>query len=223
MEPETRLVHAIVQQAVLDLFAITPSGAAEQGAAERRDALAFLTASQGAWAQRRAELCALIDLNPDDVRAEIVAVLEGAEPRIKVGRGIDRARALWAEQNTRPSHLPRPSKPPKRPETPLPTRSTLTSDDVAAFVRARGEVTISEVMRHFEVSDVVAIGRLRTLKNRGDVVSPRPGTYRDPRLKRWHTPPPDPTTSWLYDGIELPPDLPPAPPHSRLGTPRKAL
>lgn len=220
MEPETRLIHAIVQQAVLDLFAITPSGAAEKGTAERRDALAFLTATQGTWAQRRAELCALIDFDPDLVRTEIVAILDGAEPRIKVGRGIDRARALWAEQNTRPRHLPRPPKPAK--PAPLPTRSTLTSDDVAAFVRARGEVTIAEIMRHFDVSDVVAIGRLRTLKNRGDVISPKPGTYRDARLKRWHTPPPDPNTSWLYDGIELPPETDPAPPHSRLGTPGKA-
>lgn len=215
MEPETHLIHAIVQQAVLDLFAITPAGASERGIAERQEALAFLTATQGAWAQRRAELCAIIDLDPDLVRAEIVAILEGAEPRIKVGRGIDRARALWAEQNTRPSHLPRPPRPPK--PAPLPTRSTLTSDDVAAFVRARGEVTIAEVIRHFEVSDVVAIGRLRTLKNRGDVVSPKPGTYRDPRLKRWHTPPRHEESEWLYDGIELPPESDPAPPRSAFG------
>lgn len=216
MTPETRLIHAVIQQAVLDLFAISPAGASERGVAERREALAFLTASQGAWARQRDEFCTIIDLDPDLVRAEIVAILEGAEPRIKIGRGLDRARALWAEQNTRPSRLPRPPKP-----APLPTRSTLTADDVAAFVRLRGEVTIAEVMRHFEVSDVVAIGRLRTLKNRGDVISPKPGTYCFVR-KRWHTPPPDPNTSWLYDGIELPPDSYPAPPRSAFGAPGKA-
>lgn len=100
--PEQHLFHACMKQVIVDLFAGTPSSSsAREGDLIRREALLFLTSSTGPWAASRAEICLVIDRDPDEVRETIVAILDGGEmPYLGDVRatGVEKARALWAEQ-----------------------------------------------------------------------------------------------------------------------------
>ena len=105
MTPEQHLYVAVMKQAVVDLFIGTPSSSnPHEGDLIRRDALAFLTDATGSWANMRAEICTVIDRDPDQVRDSIVAVFEGEDlPYLGDvrGNGLDKARAMWAEQTAR--------------------------------------------------------------------------------------------------------------------------
>jgi len=79
------------------------------------------------WAKRRAELCIMIDLDPDLVRAEIISILEGATPRTNIGNGLEHARALWVEKN-----LPRPQPRKRTRETRAPAREAAEPSSKAA-------------------------------------------------------------------------------------------
>jgi len=100
----------VIRQAVLDLFSKSVSGASnEDEAFERHLAMRFLTATgDDDWAQSRAEWCSLADVDPDDLRAHIVDVLEGhRDIEFPEGdqtyrlNGHDIARAMWAAEKAR--------------------------------------------------------------------------------------------------------------------------
>lgn len=102
------LAHAVIRQAVLDLFSGTLSGASnEDEAFERHLALRFLTATgSDDWAQARAAWCNLADVDPDILRDHIVRVLEGhrdidIEDRTYRLNGHHIARKLWADEKAR--------------------------------------------------------------------------------------------------------------------------
>ncbi len=65
------LVNAVILKAVTDLFS------ANVPETDRADAFAFLTADTGSWAESRAHLCWLVDLDPDLMRARIWDILNG--------------------------------------------------------------------------------------------------------------------------------------------------
>lgn len=102
------LAHAVIRQAVLDLFSGTLSGASnEDEAFERHLAMRFLTAS-GAdeWARAREHWCIMADVDPDMLRDQIVRVLDGEreidiEDRTYRLNGHDIARRLWADEKAK--------------------------------------------------------------------------------------------------------------------------
>lgn len=126
---ETQLYIAVMKQAVVDLFAGTPSSSnPKEGDLIRREALAFLTDASGPWAAMRAEICLVIDRDPNEVRETITAILDGGDmPYLGDVRanGIDKARALWTDQKafeaaTHAARLRRRAERPKREAPALP-------------------------------------------------------------------------------------------------------
>lgn len=104
------LAHAVIRQAVLDLFSRTLSGtASEDERHERHLAMRFLTASgDDDWAHARTHLCIIADVDPDDLRMHIVNALEGkrdiefpGDDRAYRLNGHDIARALWEQEKAR--------------------------------------------------------------------------------------------------------------------------
>ena len=103
--PELRLVRAIIAQAVQDAFASTGSDSTHDTDAEnRKAAIAFLTAPDGAHARHRNDLCELAGFDGTRLRKRVIAVLEGedlANLFDDTRRNKDflaRARAIWAAQ-----------------------------------------------------------------------------------------------------------------------------
>lgn len=121
---ETQLYLAVMKQAVIDLFAGSPSSSnPREGDLIRREALLFLTAPTGPWADMRAEIGLVIDRDPKEVRETIIAILEGGDmPYLGDVRatGVDKARALWAEQKAREvaAHAEREQRRIERPKKP---------------------------------------------------------------------------------------------------------
>lgn len=81
----------------------------------KREALSFLTAERGPWAQQRAHYCTLVGLDPDVLRSQIIRILEGDDrPLAYYGGGkelsqTEDARAMWREKQTPiPRPLPKP-------------------------------------------------------------------------------------------------------------------
>lgn len=105
MTPEQHLFFAVMRQSLVDLFIGTPSSSnPQEGDLIRREALAFFTDATGGWARSRQHICTIIDRDHDAVRLSIIAILEGAElPYMGDvrGNGLEKARALWAEQKDR--------------------------------------------------------------------------------------------------------------------------
>ena len=100
--PEQALYLAVMRLAVSDLVGGTRD---EPGRADliRKDAIAFFTDSIGPWADMRAEVCEVIDRDPDEVRAAIIETLEGGDlPNLGHVRGqqIEKSRALWRAQKS---------------------------------------------------------------------------------------------------------------------------
>lgn len=102
------LAHAVIRQAVLDLFSTALSGASnEDEAFERHLALRFLTATgNDDWVMARRAWCGVADVDPDMLRDQIVRVLEGEreidiEDRTYRLNGHDIARRLWADEKAR--------------------------------------------------------------------------------------------------------------------------
>lgn len=100
------LGHAVIRQAVLDLFSGMVSGA-EDEVCERRRAMRFLTATgDDDWAHARAHWCSMADVDPGILRDEIVRVLDGErdielEDQTYRLNGHDIARRLWSEEKGR--------------------------------------------------------------------------------------------------------------------------
>lgn len=108
--PERRLIGSVILQAITDAFIPHTSFTTP---VERWQAILFLTADSGPWAQSRCDLCDAIDFDSDVVRIWAVRVLEGApfssgdmirDPsamtEAKQRRNdekVDAARRMWAE------------------------------------------------------------------------------------------------------------------------------
>jgi hypothetical protein len=132
---EQQLYIAVMKQAIVDLFAGSPSASnPKEGNLIRREALLFLTAPTGPWADMRVEIGLVIDRDPKEVRETIIAILEGGDmPYLGDVRatGVEKARALWAEQKAfeeaaHAERLRRRAERPKRevPALPPPTPAT---------------------------------------------------------------------------------------------------
>ncbi|MEM7516065.1 MAG: hypothetical protein AAF368_03960 [Planctomycetota bacterium] len=103
--PERLLVLGIVTQAVADLFAYSVNGEpdAKRGKTARLEALKFLTDEYGPWAASREFICGHLEgVDADLLRLRVVAILDGrasfSAPWDTKGRGVPKARALWAAQ-----------------------------------------------------------------------------------------------------------------------------
>lgn len=100
---EVRLVHAVITRAFLDLFSrVSLTSSSDEGRNIREDALQFLTASTGPWRARREELCAMAGHDAGKLRANVIAILEGADPDMGDDRrplnAVEKARELWVQQ-----------------------------------------------------------------------------------------------------------------------------
>ena len=177
---ETQLYLAVMKQAVVDLFAGTPSSSnPKEGDLIRREALAFLTDASGPWANMRAEICLVIDRDPNEVRETITAILDGGDmPYLGDVRanGLDKARALWTDQKAfeaaaHAERLRRRAERPKReaPSLPPPASASIPATPALAAPPPPPPVTKS--------------GRIRETKR---------------AAKPWLCPPRDPADDWLY-------------------------
>lgn len=94
-------INAVILRAVTDLFS------SSMDRTSRLEAVAFLTASQGAWAESREHLCWLVDLDPDLLRVRILEILDGRrdlEGSYRRGGGnisADHGRRFMAEEKAR--------------------------------------------------------------------------------------------------------------------------
>ena len=127
---ETQLYLAVMKQAIVDLFAGSPSASnPKEGDLIRREALLFLTAPTGPWADMRSEIGLVIDRDPKEVRETIIAILDGGDmPYLGDVRatGVEKARALWAEQKAfeEAAHAERLRRRAERPKKPAPAEPT---------------------------------------------------------------------------------------------------
>lgn len=101
------MYRAAMTRAVLDLFGKSIPGAdLETKEYARREALYFLTRETGAWAESRRFLCDICGIDPDQLRANVLRVLEGREIVGVDARygfdGIEVARALWEHEQGEP-------------------------------------------------------------------------------------------------------------------------
>ncbi|MFT6605693.1 MAG: hypothetical protein ACJA2X_000869 [Halocynthiibacter sp.] len=104
--PEHRLIASVISRAVLDLFSkVSLVANDEEADTTKAESLQFLTATGGSWAQRRRELCLVVDVCPDKLRRRVIAILEGEDVALTDERhafsDIERARALWYDQARR--------------------------------------------------------------------------------------------------------------------------
>lgn len=179
---EQQLYIAVMKQAIVDLFAGSPSASnPKEGDLIRREALLFLTAPTGPWADMRAEIGLVIDRDPKEVRETIIAILEGGDmPYLGDVRatGVEKARALWAEQKAfeeaaHAERLRRRAERPKReaPALPPPTPSAQKPALALVAPAPRPEPPMTKS------------GRIKETKR---------------AAKPWLCPPRDPADDWLY-------------------------
>jgi hypothetical protein len=171
---ETQLYQAVLRQAVADLFTDSAAGGAEEAKRNRTEALLFLTNGSGPWAHMRAEVCLVIDRDPETVRENIIAILDGADlpayGQIR-GQGLEKARALWTEHRPRKAATPAPA-PAARP----------------APVIVRKPRPIAPAI----VPKPVASQPAKPEQARGKVITSKKAA------KPWLCPPRDPADDWLY-------------------------
>ncbi len=104
--PETRLVHAILAQAIEDLFGSCIDLGRTNKDHMREQALIFLTAESGEHAKHRNDLCSLAGFDGEVLRSRIIAILEGRRSADfflegkgrRDLKGTAEARAMWAEK-----------------------------------------------------------------------------------------------------------------------------
>ena len=179
---EQQLYIAVMKQAIVDLFAGSPSASnPKEGDLIRREALLFLTAPTGPWADMRAEIGLVIDRDPKVVRETIIAILEGGDmPYLGDVRatGVDKARALWAEQKAfeeaaHAERLRRRAERPKREVPALPPPTPATQKPTLALVAPTPR----------PAPPMTKSGRIKETKR---------------AAKPWLCPPRDPADDWLY-------------------------
>ncbi len=182
---ETQLYIAVMKQAIVDLFAGSPSASnPKEGDLIRREALLFLTAPTGPWADMRAEIGLVIDRDPKEVRETIIAILEGGDmPYLGDVRatGVEKARALWAEQKAfeeaaHAERLRRRAERPKRetPALPPPKPPAPKEKPTLALVAPAPQRPAPPMTKS---------GQIRETKR---------------AAKPWLCPPRDPADDWLY-------------------------
>jgi hypothetical protein len=81
---EKRLWMAVVAQAATDALMARQTKAAND--LERRDAVAFCTATYGEWARSRELACALAGVNPDKLRERILAGIAQGQKLTGMGK-----------------------------------------------------------------------------------------------------------------------------------------
>jgi len=179
---ETQLYLAVMKQAIVDLFAGSPSASnPKEGDLIRREALLFLTAPTGPWADMRAEIGLVIDRDPKEVRETIIAILEGGDmPYLGDVRatGVEKARALWAEQKAfeeaaHAERLRRRAERPKREIPALPPPTPKAQKPALALVAPTPR----------PAPPMTKSGRVKETKR---------------AAKPWLCPPRDPADGWLY-------------------------
>ena len=200
LPPESRLVMAILAQAVQDLFGglggLTPT----QRRTERHEALSFLTATSGMWSAQRARYCTLVGIDPDVFRARIIAILDGRrEPNLPYGfgrgdEGLVEARALWAERSpprqtgpaTRRPTAPAPPPSPLAPSRPPPLPRIVQKVDPRTVEKAKVFALLREPIRQTDIlnalEDDMSHHTIMKILNegieRGEVVRNRDRRYR---------------------------------------------
>lgn len=102
---EVGLYRSVVARAILDLFGSQSIASHQDEVRVARDeALSFLTAEIGGWAQSREMICGICDLEPSILRDQVIAILEGQDPpdeaRELTFAKLDVARELWAQKKT---------------------------------------------------------------------------------------------------------------------------
>lgn len=85
-------IRAVIMRAVTDVFSPGTDDTS------RSEALAFLTARKGAWAESREHLCWLVDLDPDVLRERIWDILEGRQGLAIAYRGGGDVNAKYGRQ-----------------------------------------------------------------------------------------------------------------------------
>lgn len=80
---ETALVFNVINQAWLDASRKpTPKSSSGGSSAvtsqDHMEAIAFLTAENGEWAESRATLCDMVGINPEILRKKAIAMIEAA-------------------------------------------------------------------------------------------------------------------------------------------------
>ncbi|WP_170326783.1 hypothetical protein [Ruegeria arenilitoris] len=100
---EVGLYRSVVTRAIMDLFgSLSLTSQQDEARAARDDALSFLTAETGGWAQSRNTICEICDIEPSILRSRVVAILEGQDPpdeaRQSVLTNLDAARDLWTKR-----------------------------------------------------------------------------------------------------------------------------
>lgn len=179
---EQQLYIAVMKQAIVDLFAGSPSASnPKEGDLIRREALLFLTAPTGPWADMRAEIGLVIDRDPKEVRETIIAILEGGDmPYLGDVRatGVEKARALWAEQKAfeeaaHAERLRRRAERPKREDPALPPPTPAVQKPALALVAPAPR----------PAPPMTKSGRVKETKR---------------AAKPWLCPPRDPADDWLY-------------------------
>lgn len=176
---EQQLYIAVMKQAIVDLFAGSPSASnPKEGDLIRREALLFLTAPSGPWADMRSEIGLVIDRDPKEVRETIIAILEGGDmPYLGDVRatGVDKARALWAEQKAfeEAAHAERLRRRAERPKREVPALPPQAQKPTLALVAPAPR----------PVPPMTKSGRIKETKR---------------AAKPWLCPPRDPADDWLY-------------------------
>jgi len=165
---EARLVHAILAQAIRDLFG--PLLGYGDTALVRRDAMLFLTGT-GREGQDREILCSVSGYDAEVMRKNIVSILEGSDASTLTyaGRGgfscIDDARAMWAARKTKlvSARAKRVSAPhvvddPTATPAPMPARlpRIVPKFDQAAADRARVYSLLVTPKRQKDIMDALA-------------------------------------------------------------------
>lgn len=182
---EQQLYIAVMKQAIVDLFAGSPSASnPKEGDLIRREALLFLTAPSGPWADMRSEIGLVIDRDPKEVRETIIAILEGGDmPYLGDVRatGVEKARALWAEQKAfeeaaHAERLRRRAERPKREAPALPPPKPPVS-------KQKPTLALVALAPQRPAPPMTKSGRIKETKR---------------AAKPWLCPPRDPADDWLY-------------------------
>lgn len=102
---EVGLYRSVVARAILDLFgSLSIASQQDEARAARDEALNFLTADTGGWAQSRKTICGICDLEPSILRSQVIAILEGKDPpddaRESTFTKLNVARELWVQKKT---------------------------------------------------------------------------------------------------------------------------
>lgn len=176
--PEELLIFSVLSRAILDLFGpVGLTSTKDEARQVKMDALSFLTKPTGAWAKRRNELCDAIGFDGDNVRERVIRVLEGDSNVLATYDGrreltqVAQARALWANEKSRPSRKPMPKpKPETRPRNAITKYADVRRHVMPLLTQPR---TFKDLIieTNGDVSDTTIRDVLRNAIAKGEVVN----------------------------------------------------